>query len=128
MFFFPFIDICVVSREVNMYDLPNHHINNWDKVLRGKTTVSMLSEIGFAAYQRMSVEVLVFRIPSETYSLLNSGGEWEPFVIANCPAVYRDLVGLDTCGTLDPLDGFTEAGSATHRLPSPTFEPDGPLV
>lgn len=90
--------------------------------------MSMLSEIGFAAYQRMSVEVLVFRIPSETYSLLNSGGEWEPFVIANCPAVYRDLVGLDTCGTLDPLDGFTEAGSATHRLPSPTFEPDGPLV
>ena len=88
----------------------------------------MLSEIGFDAYQRMSIEVLVFRIPSETYSLLDSGGEWEPFVITNRPAVYRDLVGLDACGTLNSLGGFTEAGSATHRLPLPIAELHGPLV
>jgi len=93
-----------------------------------KKSVSVLSEIGLAAYQRMSIEVLVFRIPSETYSLLDSGGEWEPFVITDCPAIYGDLVGLDACGTLNSVDRFTEAGSATHRLPSPTFEPHGPLV
>ena len=90
--------------------------------------MNVLLEIGLAAYQRVSIKVLMFRIPSETYSLLDSGGEWEPFVIANCPAICRDLVGLDACGTLDSVDRFAEAGSTTHRLPSPTFEPHGPLV
>jgi hypothetical protein len=70
----------------------------------------------------------MFRIPSETYYLLDSSGEWEPFVIANCPAIRGDLVGLDACGTLNSVGEFTEVGSTTHRLPSPTFEPHGPLV
>jgi len=41
MFFFLFIDICVVSREVNVYDFLGRTINNWDKVLQGKTTMNV---------------------------------------------------------------------------------------
>ena len=72
--------------------------------------MSVHLEIGPAAYQRVSIKVLVFRIPSETYCLLDSSGDWEPFVIANCPAICGDLVGLDACEILNPVDRFTEAG------------------
>ena len=66
MFFLLFIDVRVVSREVNMYDFPSRTINGWDKVLRGKTTMSVVVEIGLATYQRVSIKVLMFGIPSET--------------------------------------------------------------
>jgi len=49
-----------------MYDFPGQTINNWDKVLGGKATMSVLLEIRLVAYQRVSIKVLMFRIPSET--------------------------------------------------------------
>jgi len=65
MFFFLFIDIRVVSGEVDMYDSPGRTINNRDKVLRGKPTMSVVLKIELAVYQRVSVKVLVVREPSK---------------------------------------------------------------
>ena len=33
MFFFLLIDVCIVSREVDVYDFIKRSINGWDKVL-----------------------------------------------------------------------------------------------
>ena len=106
-----------MNKGVNMYEFPGHHINVWEKNLRG-TTMNVLPKIGLAAYQRVGIEVLMFRIPSETYPLLDSGGGREPLFIANRSTVCGDLVGLVTFGPLNWLTCF-----ATHQLPSPTFEP-----
>ena len=81
-----------------MYDFSSHHVNNRDKVLREITAMSMLLEIGLAAYQRVGVNVLAFRIPSETQTLQDSGGEWEPVVVANRPTICEELMGLNACG------------------------------
>jgi hypothetical protein len=55
VFFFLFIDICVMSREVNVYDFPARGINDRDKVLRGETFMGVLLETGLVAYQRVSI-------------------------------------------------------------------------
>ena len=65
MFFFLFINIFVMSREVNMYDFPACGINDRDKVLRGEVFTGVLLKTGLVAYQRVSIEVLVFRILGE---------------------------------------------------------------
>jgi len=110
VFFFLLINIRVVGGEINMYDCPGCTINDWDKVLREKAMRSVLPEIVGVAYQGVSIKVLVFRIPSETQSLLDSAGQWEPLVIANGPAICINLVGFDAYGILNSMGRFTEVG------------------
>jgi hypothetical protein len=55
----------------------------------------------------MSVEVFVFRITGEAQSLLDSRGKREPLVVADCPAICGNLVGLDAYGTLNSMKRFS---------------------
>ena len=58
----------------------------------------------------MGIQVLMFRISGETKSLLDPGGQWEPVIIANCPAIRGNLVGLDAYETSSSIRQFAEAG------------------
>ena len=128
MFFFLFINVGIVRGEVNVYDFSRRNIDDGDKVLyknQGHATGDRGREM---KYQGMSIKIFVFGISSEDYPLLDSRGKREPIVIADCPAVSGDLVGLDAYETFNSKKRFsTEGEFVPYQLPLPAFEPRGLL-
>jgi len=63
MFFFLFVDVRIVSREVNVNDFPSCDIDDRDKVLCKNQ--GRFGEKRSPDYQRMCIEIVVFRVTGE---------------------------------------------------------------
>lgn len=100
-----------MGREVDVYDFPPCNIDDRDKILYKNQGYAPGDRSRFIKYQRMRIKVFVFRIASKAECLLDSRGKREPLLVANCPAIRGNLVGLDAYGTLNSRKRFSTEGS-----------------
>ena len=110
-----------------MYDLPDRGIDDWDKVLWGKNQgdVSRNSGCRLPEGERISS-----RVPNIERSKILAGF-W--LLVETChhsqlPSRLRRSGGVRRLWNIESNGQVYGSGSTTHRLPSPTSEPQGPPV
>jgi len=123
---FSFIDRRIVGREVNVYDLPDRGIDNWDKVLWGEHQGAS----GGGGCLLPEDERISSRVPNIERSKILVGF-W--LLVETChhsqlPSHLRRSGGVRPLWNIEFNGWVYGSGSTTHRLPSPTSGPRGPPV